>query len=190
MHKEIAEKRKVVLPLLLEQVKIPPILCDKVYADFTAEEKFNESFRKLLETVDDSLVPEPADDYRATPTPGAEVRDTYRVLEGKPVRLTIFVGKAQISGIPDVRIGVVRKEPCKKTNPFVWILDEPKLHGKILHCTTYLPKTPGVSPSKIMSITYTLEGGESHKQWISQINVDDVSEFPVLFEADIYLHTN
>lgn len=132
----------------------------------------------------------PAGDYGATPQTGTKLRDTYKVIEGKPVRLTINVGNAQISGIPDVHLNTDKKNSCKSDNPFVWIIGSPDMHGKTLHCRTYLSRTPGISPSKTLSITYTLEGWDSPKQWISQVNVDDVADFPVLFKADIYLHTD
>ncbi len=56
IQKELVRRRVVVLPILLEQVEIPPFLRDKVYADFSAPEKNEESFNKLLAALDDSSV--------------------------------------------------------------------------------------------------------------------------------------
>lgn len=51
MQKELDEKRVVVLPLLLEQVEIPPFLRDKKYADFTDYEKYEESISLILRSL-------------------------------------------------------------------------------------------------------------------------------------------
>jgi hypothetical protein len=51
LSKELNQKRVVVLPLLLEEVTVPPFLKDKVFADFTSKDKFEESFQKLLKAV-------------------------------------------------------------------------------------------------------------------------------------------
>lgn len=48
MHKEIGGEEVVVLPLLQERCKIPPFLQGKLYADFTTDEKYEESLNKLL----------------------------------------------------------------------------------------------------------------------------------------------
>ena len=48
VQRELSERKVVVLPLLLEQVRVPPFLRDKVYADFAPPGEFNESTRKLL----------------------------------------------------------------------------------------------------------------------------------------------
>jgi hypothetical protein len=47
-NREIAEKRVVVLPLLREQVKLPGFLQGKLYADFTDDSHYEESFNQLL----------------------------------------------------------------------------------------------------------------------------------------------
>ncbi|MGO9481519.1 MAG: toll/interleukin-1 receptor domain-containing protein [Candidatus Kryptoniota bacterium] len=51
MQKEIKGRRVVVLPMLLEPVEIPVFLRDKLYADFTSQQKFEESFPKLLRSL-------------------------------------------------------------------------------------------------------------------------------------------
>lgn len=51
LSKELDQKRIVVLPLLLEEVAIPPFLKDKLYADFTSKDKFEESFQRLLKAM-------------------------------------------------------------------------------------------------------------------------------------------
>ncbi len=50
MDRELREE-KVVLPILLERVEVPVFLRDKLYADFTEDQRFQETFRKLLETL-------------------------------------------------------------------------------------------------------------------------------------------
>ncbi|WP_080556724.1 toll/interleukin-1 receptor domain-containing protein [Burkholderia thailandensis] len=47
-NREIAERRVVVLPLLREKVKLPGFLQGKLYADFTDESQYEESFSQLL----------------------------------------------------------------------------------------------------------------------------------------------
>lgn len=51
IEKELEKRKVVVLPLLLEKVKVPPFLRDKLYADFTTLENFAESFSRLLRTL-------------------------------------------------------------------------------------------------------------------------------------------
>lgn len=52
IQRELAERKVVVLPLLLESVEIPPFLKDKLYADFRVPEEYEESFALLLKTLD------------------------------------------------------------------------------------------------------------------------------------------
>jgi hypothetical protein len=49
LNKEIAQRKMVVLPMLLEQVEMPPFLKDKKYADFTGDEKFASSAESVGE---------------------------------------------------------------------------------------------------------------------------------------------
>ena len=51
MAKEIESERVVVLPILIDEVKLPPFLSDKLYADFKSIHVFNESFLRLLATL-------------------------------------------------------------------------------------------------------------------------------------------
>ncbi len=51
LQKEMKEKRIIVLPILMEQVEIPAFLKDKLYADFSSAEKFEDSFKKILDTI-------------------------------------------------------------------------------------------------------------------------------------------
>jgi len=51
MQRELKERRVIVLPLLLEPVELPAFLRDKLYADFTTPERFNETFPKLLKAL-------------------------------------------------------------------------------------------------------------------------------------------
>lgn len=58
LQKEIKGKKVVVLPILIENVKIPPFLEDKLYADFTNPEKFENELSKLLRTLKVSVAKE------------------------------------------------------------------------------------------------------------------------------------
>lgn len=49
--KEIAAKKVIVLPILIDQCEIPDFLKDKMYADFTDRKQFNRVYVKLLETL-------------------------------------------------------------------------------------------------------------------------------------------
>lgn len=51
LQKEFSKKQVVVLPMLLESVAIPPFLRDKLYADFTSLEKFEETFPRFLRSL-------------------------------------------------------------------------------------------------------------------------------------------
>ena len=51
MSKEIAGKRMVVLPVVIDDCKIPPHLRDKVYADFRDKARFEASSRQLLRAI-------------------------------------------------------------------------------------------------------------------------------------------
>lgn len=51
LQKELKEKNVVVLPLIFEHVEIPPFLRDKMYADFSTPERYEENFPKLLKAL-------------------------------------------------------------------------------------------------------------------------------------------
>lgn len=51
MSKEIAGRKVTVLPLVIDDCELPPSLSDKLYADFTNPEKFEESYDKLLRAI-------------------------------------------------------------------------------------------------------------------------------------------
>ena len=51
LNREFEENRVVVLPILIEQVEIPPFLRDKLYADFIKQEDFENSYIKLRMTI-------------------------------------------------------------------------------------------------------------------------------------------
>ena len=51
IQREFEQKKVIVLPLLLEPVDLPPFLGDKLYADFTSPDKFEETFTKLLRAL-------------------------------------------------------------------------------------------------------------------------------------------
>lgn len=48
ISREISQGKVVVLPLLYEKCDIPPFLSDKLYADFTSNEQYEESLQKVL----------------------------------------------------------------------------------------------------------------------------------------------
>jgi hypothetical protein len=50
-QKELSKRKVVVLPILLEPVEIPFFLKDKLYADFSTPEKFEDSFCRLLNAL-------------------------------------------------------------------------------------------------------------------------------------------
>ncbi|MBU1421633.1 MAG: toll/interleukin-1 receptor domain-containing protein [Bacteroidetes bacterium] len=58
LQKEIKGKKVVVLPILIETVEIPPFLKDKLYADFTSPEKFENELTKLLRALEVSVARE------------------------------------------------------------------------------------------------------------------------------------
>lgn len=51
LSQEIAGRRVKVLPILLEPVSIPSFLVDKKYADFTTEEKYNDSLQEVIKSL-------------------------------------------------------------------------------------------------------------------------------------------
>jgi TIR domain len=85
IQKEFSNRKVVVLPILLEPVEIPPFLRDKVYADFTTSEKFDESFRKLLNAL--GVLPENIEPIRE---PQQEKKNTAPVLSQAEQRLATF----------------------------------------------------------------------------------------------------
>ena len=64
LQKELKKRQVVVLPLLLDPVEVPTFLRDKKYADFTDSDRFEESFRGLLDALG-----VPAERVQATPAP-------------------------------------------------------------------------------------------------------------------------
>ncbi|HHT9105618.1 MAG TPA: toll/interleukin-1 receptor domain-containing protein [Candidatus Wujingus californicus] len=69
LQKEIKGKKVVVLPILIETVEIPPFLKDKLYADFTSPDKFEQELPKLLRAL------------------GSSVEKEKEILETKPVEI-------------------------------------------------------------------------------------------------------
>ena len=55
MQKEFSKKKVVILPMLLEDVEIPPFLRDKLYADFTSTERYESTFPKILTAMGISI---------------------------------------------------------------------------------------------------------------------------------------
>lgn len=70
LQKEIKGREVVVLPILIENVEIPPFLKDKLYADFTTPDKFEKEFPKLLKAL------------------GVSVEEEKKIVEAKPVEIS------------------------------------------------------------------------------------------------------
>jgi hypothetical protein len=51
LHREFEERKVVVLPLVLQKVRMPSFLRDKLYADFTEDDDFEGSFRQVLKVL-------------------------------------------------------------------------------------------------------------------------------------------
>lgn len=51
MNREISSKNLKVLPVRLDDCEMPPMLSDKIYADFSTNEKYDEGLEKLLVTI-------------------------------------------------------------------------------------------------------------------------------------------
>lgn len=51
MSKEIKGRQVTVLPLLIENCTLPPFLTDKLYADFTNPDNFEQEYSKLLRAI-------------------------------------------------------------------------------------------------------------------------------------------
>ena len=84
LQKEIKGKKVVVLPILIETVEIPPFLKDKLYADFTRPEKFENELSKLLRVLEvsaarekETIEPRPVELPRKSP---AQLTPTERKL--------------------------------------------------------------------------------------------------------------
>lgn len=69
LQKEIKGKKVVVLPILIETVELPPFLKDKLYADFTNPEKYENELLKLLRAL------------------GISVEKEKKQIETKPIEL-------------------------------------------------------------------------------------------------------
>ncbi|MCP6623470.1 toll/interleukin-1 receptor domain-containing protein, partial [Klebsiella pneumoniae] len=50
-NREIAEKRVILLPLMLQHVELPGFLLGKRYGDFTTEEIYDHSLGELLKVL-------------------------------------------------------------------------------------------------------------------------------------------
>lgn len=53
-NREINEGKTILLPILIENISLPTILRDKLYLDFTTEDVYQKSFKKLIEAIPDS----------------------------------------------------------------------------------------------------------------------------------------
>jgi len=69
LQKEIKGKKVVVLPILIEAIELPPFLKDKLYADFTNSEKYENELPKLLRAL------------------GISVEKEKKQIETKPIEL-------------------------------------------------------------------------------------------------------
>ncbi len=63
LTQEISGKKVKVLPILLEEVKIPIFLTDKKYADFTSDDKYNSSLKEIYDVLEQPILNEGATDF-------------------------------------------------------------------------------------------------------------------------------
>jgi hypothetical protein len=85
-QKELRARRIVVLPLLLEPVEIPSFLGDKLYADFTTPDKFEEACHRVLRTMDvmpSASSPVPTQVPPRAPKPPPVVEQSWLKIKGK-----------------------------------------------------------------------------------------------------------
>lgn len=92
MSKEIAGRRVVVLPIVIDNCKLPDSLRDKLYADFRNQNEFEESFAKLLKAI------------------GISAKPSIKPMHSNDQQLNV---DAQSDGFTDIRIVGVDK---KRTN--------------------------------------------------------------------------
>lgn len=105
LQKEIKGKKAVVLPILIETVEIPPFLKDKLYADFTSPEKFENELPKLLRALKVSV---------------AREKET---IEAKPIELTqkahaqLTPTELKLTAFEDIKILEIDDSKSYKPDP-------------------------------------------------------------------------
>ena len=82
LQREFRTKQMIVLPVLLEEVDLPPFLHDKVYADFTSPQTFENTFAKLLDAI------------------GVEASESSEIYASAPSEDERTFGEASYSRIP------------------------------------------------------------------------------------------
>lgn len=98
-NREIAEKRVVVLPVLREKVKLPGFLQGKLYADFTDDSQYEESFKQLLRPLGPS---------KQAP---AISRDEAHQLRAEVAQLKALAAEYQQTAQAHTRIALQGKSP-------------------------------------------------------------------------------
>jgi hypothetical protein len=102
IHKEFSKKQVVVLPMLLEKVEIPPFLRDKLYADFTSPEKYEQTFPKILTAMGINI------ECNKT-----IVKDMVK----KDLKSEMTVSEQELTAFEDIRITGLDDEKTFKPNP-------------------------------------------------------------------------
>lgn len=92
LQRELTERQVVVLPLLLEPVDIPPFLKDKLYADFSDQERYSEAMKKLLKAIGVNVQwPQPSGTRVTTvPQPTPTIEPETRISTASSRRLNEF----------------------------------------------------------------------------------------------------
>lgn len=100
LQKEIEEKKVIVLPILIETVKMPPFLEGKLYADFTTPKKFKKELRKLLRALGVSVKKEKK---RIETQPVEILKERPKILFDYPTEIVKLVGMRPPSPTPAER---------------------------------------------------------------------------------------
>ncbi|HOD66573.1 MAG TPA: toll/interleukin-1 receptor domain-containing protein [candidate division Zixibacteria bacterium] len=141
MSKEIEDRRTVVLPIVIDDCQIPPVLQGKVYADFRSPSDFEEPFRLLLRAIGISELPEAISNPQASEaTTGLAsqvqvVKHPEDVLHYFPDITVLGVDRGNVKRIDDVGGGLALYDVpfiLSVTPPAGWksIFDEERAHPR------------------------------------------------------------
>ena len=91
-NREIKEKRKVVLPIKIENVELPGFLEGKFYGDFSNDSEYSEKLELLLRGLGDSIksVPESKEEIEALKRQLEDARDVIKRHEKEITKVTEF----------------------------------------------------------------------------------------------------
>lgn len=100
LQKEIEEGRVIILPILMEPVEIPLFLRDKLYADFTTPDKFEQSVKKIVESL------------------GIKIQEQPKLeIEEKSIPITVDDPGSILMGFDDIRIIGIDAERTYRPDP-------------------------------------------------------------------------